>query len=136
MLMVIFGAGASYDSYSSIPPPPEVPLESPLHRLPLAKQLFLRDFQAHLDQYPQAKDLVTYLEPHGQPNVAVEEILERLKLEAEHDHVRASQILAVRYYLRRLIQDSQLEWTRQVTHGVTNYGSSGIKSGMLNLCSQ
>jgi hypothetical protein len=30
-------------------------------------------------------------------------------------------MLAIRYYLRRLIQDCQLEWTRQVTHGVTNY---------------
>lgn len=62
MLMVIFGAGASYDSYSSIAPPSEVPRDSQLYRAPLAKELFLRHFQHDLDQFPQAKAPVPYLE--------------------------------------------------------------------------
>src|SRR5580693_7125361 len=84
MLLVIFGAGASYDSKSSFTPA-EFPRTSIEYRPPLANELFLRidRFRKHLDMFPQCRPIVAYLEPHGEAVVSIEEELGRLQSEAE-----------------------------------------------------
>jgi hypothetical protein len=123
MLMVIFGAGASYDSVSSFTPN-EFPRQSIHSRPPLASELFLRidHFRNHLDVFPQCRPIITYLEPHGPGSLSVEEELERLQSETAGDADRISQLVAIRYYLRNLIKDCQQQWTSHA-HGVSNYHS-------------
>ena len=77
MLMVIFGAGASYDSCSSFPPD-QYPRSSLDFRPPLAKELFLplRDFRGLSAVHDRFQPLLPYLE--AQENI--EEILEGFRL--------------------------------------------------------
>ena len=118
MLMVIFGAGASYDSCSSFPLYKWPRDGTAWHRPPLAKELFLpldqyRDISKN---YRQCQYLFSDLE--GRENV--EEILERFRLEAETDPQRAQQLLALQYYIRDVVSHSQRAWTTY-TRGVSNH---------------
>jgi hypothetical protein len=121
MLLVIFGAGASYDSKSSFTPA-EFPRRSLEYRPPLANELFLKinQFRNHINTFPQCRPLVTYLEPHGETGVSIEEELGRMQSEAERDPERLRQLAAVRYYLRNLIQECQQQWTG-FAGGTSNY---------------
>lgn len=71
MLMVVFGAGASFDSFPFVPPRPDV--QTP-DRPPLAAELFSdRDqFNNVLRNYPDCQTIVPYLRRAG---VSVEEEL-------------------------------------------------------------
>jgi hypothetical protein len=79
MLMVIFGAGASYDSFPSAPAPLPVPFPDYIERPPLASQLFERRdrFRDFARQYPKCLPLIAELEPRPSPGVSVEEFLEQ-----------------------------------------------------------
>lgn len=90
---------------------------------PLANELFtaIDSFRRHLQRFPQCRPLIPYLEPRSEQGLSLEEELERLQSEAANDAVRTTQLLAVRCYLRSLISDCQVEWTRQITGGVSNY---------------
>lgn len=117
MLMVVLGAGASYDSWSSFPPD-RMPRESEIFRPPLAKELFLpfAPFRAASEQYERCQPLLPYLE--YQDNV--EEILEQFRVEAEDNVERRRQLLALQYYIREIIVACQTDWLRK-THRVTNF---------------
>ncbi len=120
MLMVIFGAGASYDSVphrrwgSRKFPGSE-------HRLPLANELFSdRElFTATMEEFPKCQPVVPRLRLK---NILVEQELQRLQLEAEEDPERHRQLAAVRYYLRSMLWQCEEHWGR-VARGVTNYKS-------------
>jgi hypothetical protein len=118
MLMVIFGAGASYDSYSSLPP--RLSKRDDLwHRPPLANELFgsERHFRDVSHEYPTVQPIIPILENTGN----VEEILERFRSEADQgDLRRRQQLFAVRYYLRMLIEKCENDWDRH-TNGISNY---------------
>jgi hypothetical protein len=117
--MVIFGAGASYDSCSSFPPENNQWKRHNLwHRPPLAKELFLPvdRFRVISRKYSRFQGLLSELE--GKENV--EEILERLRVESENDQERERQLLAIKFYLRELINLSTSQWLDR-THGVSNY---------------
>lgn len=126
MLMVIFGAGASYDSVPDAPAPhpstlqPERDIQ---YRLPVAIHLFLRRpiFDAAIERYSQCVPIVQQLRTmqHGG---GFERELELLRAEADVYPRRHVQLHAIRYYLHEII------WT--CTQGllsdyksVTNYAS-------------
>src|SRR5260370_28389607 len=100
MLLVIFGAGASYDSWSSFPPD-RMPRASEILRPPLAKELFLpfEPFRKTSRAYARCQPLIPYLESRDN----VEEILEQFRIEAEHDVERQRQLLALQFYIRGII---------------------------------
>ena len=125
MLMVIFGAGASFDSAQAFP------LSQPLYsgldsagpwRPPLAANLF-RDpnhaFGHIVQRYPKLSHILPYLRdpPKGR---SVEEELEFLQTQAHGNPERARQFASVTYYLRDLLFEVSNQW-RDRTSGVTNY---------------
>jgi len=121
MLMVIFGAGASYDSSATFPP--RVPAGSDEEsRPPLADDLFQQRgfFDKWVQRYPDCVPLVTRLRAHVDTTLETE--MERYRLEAEGEPQRAVELNAVRYYLRGVLWDCSREWLQHTT-GVTNYVS-------------
>jgi hypothetical protein len=132
MLMVIFGAGASYDSSLDFPPPlprsagtsPALTYLDPQEpwRPPLANDLFrdLAHVRGHIVQnYPKLAPILDYLrEPRN--GRSVEEQLESLQLQAPRYPERLRQLATVKYYLRDLLFEVSDKW-RETTSGVTNY---------------
>ena len=120
MLMVIFGAGASYDSFHS-QPPFEFDRNRAPNRPPLADELFLDSgvFADSLRRFPACHPIVPYLQrvPEGQ---TIESVLEGLQSEAETDQERFRQIAAIRFYLQFVIWECERHWS-SVVHGITNY---------------
>jgi hypothetical protein len=118
MLLVIFGAGASYDSCSSFPSSSFTQRE-PWFRPPLARELFLNHpvFRDRSSRYGgRFQPLLPFLEQQED----VEQILERYQAEAERNPERRSQLVAIQYYLRDIIFECEQQWTVH-THGVSNY---------------
>ncbi len=120
MIMVIFGAGASYDSVPSLPPysHPRSTLDC---RPPLAEELFLDSsfFAEALSRFSDCHPIVPYLQnvPAGK---TIEHTLETLRSEAETDPKRKRQLAAVQYYLHFMLWECERRW-HDVTFGITNY---------------
>lgn len=134
MLMVIFGAGASYDSSTNFRPPESQssvvtpgPPPGPWNprefwRPPLATQLFADPnglFGEIVKKYGKLKPILPRLQNPSSRGVEAE--LESLQRQGEGDPERKRQLFAVRYYLRDLLTKITDEWLAQ-TNGVTNYG--------------
>jgi hypothetical protein len=131
MLMIIFGAGASYDSSSENPTPDSVldssdPLaiakdELYLERMPLAKQLFQNRpiFTAARRTFVECTSIMNDLTGKDVP---VEEMLQTFKDQAAINSRRHTQLAAIRFYLRQIIQQTQVQWLAKV-HEVHNYKS-------------
>ncbi len=119
MLMVIFGAGASYDSLVDITPGA---VETQL-RPPLANQLFERrgPFEPAVQEYGECRPIIPQLRQLAQ-NTNLEKVLEALRAEGEYDDQRHVQLHAVRYYLRHVIGVCSQAWPNE-TRGVTNYSN-------------
>jgi hypothetical protein len=116
MIMIIFGAGASYDSVPS--QPPDKP-HAESRRPPLANDLFHDDFAHKLADFPQCKPIIPDLMSiHGK---AVERELERLQEQGNSDPERKRQLAAIRYYLQGIIWDRESTWYHNVAKGVTNH---------------
>ena len=118
MLLVIFGAGASYDS--SPTHRPTLPRDA--DRPPLADELFedRPKFAAALRQFPQSLGAISNLRHRNK--VTVEQELDRLLEEAEHNPERHAQLMAIRYYLHLSLYECINRW--QVVHGgVENYAA-------------
>jgi hypothetical protein len=114
MLMVILGAGASFDSS------PTHPASTGLHdvtRPPLAAQLFDPRFGAQLRSFEKALAIAPRLRAS---KTTIEAELERLQAQATQYPIRHVQLAAIRQYLRAAIMEAENHW-RQVTQGVTNY---------------
>ena len=122
MLMVILGAGASYDSCASFPTHPDLRVTrgqlGPWHRPPLAQELFLpiAQFRQHAQAYPKCQPLVLDLEGHAD----IEARLEKFSAEATDDPERRRQLWAIQYYLRDVIAECQRNWLSH-TYRLTNY---------------
>jgi len=130
MLLVVFGAGASYDWVLQLPPPPSVfitgtnrdrvshhgPHEE--YRPPLANQLFDDRplFVNSMLRFPACLPLVNLL----RGDVQVEQKLARFEHEAKTFPTRNSQITAIRYYLHEVLWFCQKGWSKQ-HKGITNY---------------
>jgi SIR2-like domain len=129
MLMVIFGAGASYDSSPTytpgmVPPTHSGDSANNFFRLPLAKDLFENRplFMDAIDAFPPCRSIVPRLRDpavmSGQKSI--EAILQRLEEESQTYPRGQQELLAVRCYLHRAIFDCQEHW-RGVTRRITNY---------------
>lgn len=136
MLMVIFGAGASYDSSPDIPPPqpptsvvtpgppPAPPDPREAWRPPLTNQLFLEptgSFGDIVQRYPRLHGILDFLR-RPQNGRSVEQQLELYMEQASADQERQRQLLSVRYYLHELFRTVSSEWLKR-TNGVTNYAT-------------
>jgi len=141
MLMVIFGAGASYDSspefsppqpqaiQQNFGPPPAPPNPREFWRPPLAAKLFQDPNGAYGDivANPSYRKLLPILPRLRRPlSGSVEQELETLlgeaNAEANSDSERKRQFFAVRYYLHDLLLKVSEEWLKH-TSGVTNYAT-------------
>ena len=119
--MVIFGAGASYDSASDFPLPRRFDGNTGgPWRPPLAKDLF-RDpnleFGDVVGKYPRLSHILPFLREPALER-SVEEELEALEDQGGSERIR--ELAAVCYYLRDLLFESTIQWERRV-NGVTNY---------------
>lgn len=126
MLLVVFGAGASYDSAATYPvPKPEVGLGGDYlveqSRPPLADRLFENRgwFAEALKLFPTCQPLVTHLR-HLSRDKNLEQVLATYLNEAGERPERHCQIMAVRYYLAYIIKNCENQW-EGVHKGVTNY---------------
>jgi hypothetical protein len=117
MLMVIFGAGASYDSVSHCPP--SVHRDS---RPPLADHLFdTRDyFEQALGSYGDAFKWI--LPVLRDPKVNVEQELARYQSQAPNFPPAYQELAAIRHYLRFALWKCTDAW-RVYHRGATNYGA-------------
>jgi len=110
MLMVVFGAGASYDSIPSRPPG-VYPTHTLPSRLPLANELFDDRplFREAITRFPQCQAVIPYLQrlPDG---VSLERVLEGLQREANEYPQRNQQLAAIRFYLQYLIWRCERDW--------------------------
>ncbi len=119
MLLVVLGAGASYDSA-----PARHPLDPHYRNMPfrppLAAELFSnRDsFVLVMDKYPQCRPIIPRLQ-RPPADGSVERELQRLQAEASNDPERHQQLSAVRYYLQQMMWECTSNWNNEV-HGITN----------------
>src|SRR5580700_8755078 len=125
MLMVIFGAGASYDSAQAYRPPKPGTGGGDPHawRPPLACDLFRdrhRAFGEIVKRYPKLRHIFPLLrEPTN--GRSVEEVLESSQKEIDGYPERQREFASLRYYIRDLFSDISHNWTNE-TNGITNYG--------------
>jgi hypothetical protein len=120
LLLVIFGAGASYDASSDV-----TPGSNDDARIPLADHLFDVGLADIAMSYPRVNDFVTFLRPPPsgvavEDGRHVEDLLEEFRLESLGDPDRVSELMAVRFYIQGVIQAQEHRWTR-VDKGVSNY---------------
>lgn len=118
MLLVIFGAGATYDSIPSDPAPkPE--LSTFGSRPPLTNHLFQSRFNHILSRYSKCQPIIPYLKQISDAS-SIEQELEKLQTEGQEYPERFRQLAAITFYLQDLIASYQKNWEAQ-SGGVTNY---------------
>lgn len=129
MLLVIFGAGASYDSVDPAvtnpvllrPGTPDLSIEN--YRPPLAKDLVADwgNYARIIDEYPACRPVIQRLRQAALgPDFNIERELESVQAEADHYPRRFKQLAAVRYYLQQLLWECGVK-TGELSHGMTNY---------------
>lgn len=128
-LMVIFGAGASFDSGT-----PSERDRASLYRPPLTNELFnpTRDFAKLLTSFPDIAPIVPEIRraiegtPHlavnerhyREPSESLEQVLARIQASGSRMELKALE--AARLYIREAIDDVTTGWWRQL-RGVTLY---------------
>jgi SIR2-like domain len=122
MILVIIGAGASYDSVPHRRPK-EWPREKLPERPPLAQELFydLPIVDRALKKFPQCHAIVPILRIRSK-TTTIENTLEILQAESDTDVVRQRQLAAIRFYLQHVIAEFEKNW-QQFHNGITNYRS-------------
>lgn len=115
--MVIFGAGASYDSN------PVFADSYQSYRPPLTKDLFdaRSDFDAALDAYLQFQTIGSRLR-HLPAGLLLEQRLAQLRAEAESIPGRHRELMAVRFYLQQILWTTPDAWHLN-SHGSSNYST-------------
>ena len=120
MLLVIFGAGASYDSVPFLSPAIGAGADEEF-RPPLAKDLFgpRQHFLNAMRGFPKMRPIVPWLAQ--MPGVSsVERVLQDLQDEATDYPERHCQLAAVRYYLQLVLWGCDSRWN-DLSQGVSNY---------------
>lgn len=115
MLMVIFGAGASFDSSADYPPSKSIEERPPLANDLFANTVFNRRFR---NEFPQFLELIPELLP--KPGRSIEDVLQRLQHEGARYPRRLQQLTAIRYYLQSLLSSAVATWLN-TTGEATNY---------------
>lgn len=130
MLMVVFGAGASYDSSPDFPPGHAISVHL-RWRPPLANQLFdnSRGTFSHIVQrYPKLPHVLTFLRHRSDEKTgkekSVEEVLESLQQESAEDRTgeRRRELATIQFYLRDLLFEVTHSWSAE-TDSVSNYAT-------------
>jgi hypothetical protein len=122
MILVILGAGASFDSVSPRSMDGSTYSNNPW-RPPMASDLFSPrpSFQAILNDFPECRGVIATLRERLAGGAEVlEEQLAQLQERSLNDQRSASQLMAIRFYIRRLIDECETHWFRD-SAGVTNY---------------
>jgi hypothetical protein len=117
MLLVIFGAGASYDSATYARDAPDT------SRPPLAKDLVARRYDDIASSIPWSRpviDRLRELSPGTAEPQPLETALAQLNEEAGASDARRQQLVAFRFYLYDVIHQTTAEWLK-LTGGFTNY---------------
>lgn len=116
--MVVFGAGASYDSVPAYRPAKHV---GDVDRLPLANQLFESrpEFAKDMRSFPKARPIIGALQAGGD-GITIERKLQRLQDEADEYPERYKQLAAVRYYLHVMLKKCEDRWMERAPGGATN----------------
>ena len=114
--MVIFGAGASFDSDPSHPS--TGPGGAGGMRIPLAGDLFWAGYGEFAARYPACQGLLRRLRAAA-PDIEPE--LERIRGEARRKTFMLRELEAIRYYLQTLIRAQEDSWLSQLRDHVTNY---------------
>jgi hypothetical protein len=123
VLMVVFGAGASYDSSPDYPPgAPGLYSGYEEDRMLLANELFdkRREFVRALEYFPKCEPIVPYLRDRGD-GIEIERVLQRLQEETAEYPEGHKQLAAVRYYLQYMLWERERRWNENATHGITNH---------------
>lgn len=132
MLLVIAGAGASYDSVPHLPPPRspatgQSNFGTPTHRVPeryeefrppLAAQLFedRHAFVTAMRAFPECKAIIPLL----RGTIPVEQQLAALEQQEKTFPPRRLQLLAIRFYLQSVVWTCQNKWSGY-HDGINNY---------------
>ena len=132
-LLVIFGAGASYDSCAVYPPrgverPPGIKVVSNIRsaqaepRPPLTDHLFQPVYTGRNPGYVErAALLISRIQSYSG---SIEERLQHYATKAKASPVFRGQIQALRFYLHKTIQSCETHWRSSVTAGgLTNYAT-------------
>ncbi len=123
MLIVIFGAGASYDSAPSYPPQSHESRQENVvnSRPPLADELFSNRpfFAGAISKFPRCQALIPDLR-HLNRGESVERVLQRFQEQAETYEERHCQLAAIRFYLQSMMMQCERHWF-DLAKGVTNY---------------
>jgi hypothetical protein len=107
-LVVIFGAGASFDSNPDLPAP-----GFDEDRPPLANNLFDMDRAATrgaADAFPRAAPALMAARAAVKAGATIEATLARLQAEAQDDPHAQSQLMALRFYLQRVLTQVPDAW--------------------------
>ena len=120
MLLVIFGAGASYDSVPSAPVAPGSPNPA---RPPLANELFDDRplFTDAITRFPDCIPLVPKLRAR-ESGLSLEQLLEKFYAEGPEHPTRFRQFAAIRFYLHFMIWECQLKW-KDTSRGITSFAA-------------
>jgi hypothetical protein len=121
MLMVVFGAGASYGSRPERGPL-AVPMPKEPVRPPLTNELLSGRHGAFAARYPSSKPAIVALRRalSEDPDCPIESAIGDLYEAAAGNPERARHLLALRFYLCDLIETVSNEWWDQF-HGFTHY---------------
>lgn len=120
MLLIILGAGASFDSVAHLSVRTHRGMEE---RPPLADELFDNRgrFAAAMGYFPQLNGVITNLR-FRQKEQSVEQALQHLQSEAIVNPMRYKQLAAIRYYLQTMLWQCESSW-EQYHKGINNFSS-------------
>jgi hypothetical protein len=115
MLMIVFGAGASYGSH-----PLGRRVEAP--RPPLTNELLSEQYGGFAAKYPSSRPAIIGLRKAllEDPDTPIEEAISNLYQAATRNPERAKHLLALRFYLCDLVETVTNEWWTNL-HGFTHY---------------
>jgi hypothetical protein len=118
MILVILGAGASYDSVAELPPGSGGVLPE---RPPLADELFdsRPAFRDAVRRLPLCHEIVPLLRDRG--GRSLEDVLAELALEATTYPKRHQQLMALRYYIQAVLRQIEDPWLMERATHVTNH---------------
>jgi hypothetical protein len=123
VLLVVFGAGASYDSVPHLPAPgpPSEGLPNWQVRPPLSNQLFDTRpiFVDLMEQFKDCQPLVPLLR---QPGISIERKLAEFQKQAGAFPQVNRELNAIRFYLHFALWDCQERW-RSMHRGITNFAT-------------
>jgi hypothetical protein len=116
MLMVVLGAGASYDSVDPNIAGSQV---DTTWKPPLADELFATRFRSFIDRFPAVTPIVPELRALA-PDESLEMKMEELHAAAAEYPPLLSQLAAARFYLQAVIGTCGNSW-HSAANGTTNY---------------